>query len=231
MYRRRQLIRDFDKSLNRVKPLLFSWFGEENSNRLLRESRQEYETLIPRIPFLGRNNPLLVFFHPTPRYLAVYRALQSLGFTVEDAGYLAFQIGSETLRSIPAIFREIIGYLWFSSWLKDRLIKRAADSQLRKYPGNFVLEYVEGDGQEFDYGVDYIECANCKFLEAEDAFELAPYICAVDKTSSELLSWGLSRTMTLADGSNKCDFRFKRGGKTHIVLPQSLSLHVGSRNI
>ena len=37
-----------------------------------------------------------------------------------------------------------------------------------------------GDGQSFDYGVDYFECAGCKLLKAENAFELAPYICAVD---------------------------------------------------
>ncbi|MES0344763.1 MAG: L-2-amino-thiazoline-4-carboxylic acid hydrolase, partial [Anaerolineales bacterium] len=111
---------------------------------------------------------------------------------------------------------------------KNRLIKRAEGSRLRKYPGNFVLNYVEGDGQDFDYGVDYLECASCKFLEAEGAFELAPYVCAVDKTASEQLGWGLSRTMTLAEGSHKCDFRFKKGGRTRIVLPQSLQAHLGS---
>lgn len=231
IHRRKRLTRDFDNSLNRVKPLLLSWLGEDDSRRLIQESRQEFEVLIPRIPYIGRNNPLLVFFLPTPRYLAVYRALQRLGFTSEDAGYLVFEIGSEALRALPAIARNIISFLWFSSWLKDRLNKRAADSRLRKYPGNFILDYVHGDGQEFDYGVDYIECATCKFLQAEGAFELAPYVCAVDKTASELLAWGLTRTMTLADGSPKCDFRFKRGGKTHIVLPQSLQLRIETRSL
>jgi predicted ArsR family transcriptional regulator len=88
------------------------------------------------------------------------------------------------------------------------------------------MNYVDGDGWEFDYGVDYIECASCKFLEAEGALELAPYVCAVDKPASELLGWGLTRTMTLADGADKCDFRFKKGGPTHIDLPQSLQTRV-----
>jgi len=35
---------------------------------------------------------------------------------------------------------------------------------------------------------------------------------------SEALGWGLRRTMTLADGQERCDFRFKRGGKTHVAL-------------
>ena len=230
-YQRRRLIRDFDKSLLRVIPLLASFLGEEDTKLLIQESRQEYETLIVRIPFIGRNNPLLIFFLPTPRYLAVYRTLQRMGYSTEDAGYLIYEIGSAGLRKIPYIARKFIGYLWFSHWLTDRLNKRAADSRLRKYPGNFVLDYVETDGQDFDYGVDYLECATCKFLKSEGAFELVPYICAVDKTASEELGWGLTRTMTLAEGANKCDFRFKRGGKTNVVVPKSLLLHLESRKI
>lgn len=84
------------------------------------------------------------------------------------------------------------------------------------------MDYVEGDSQTFDYGVDYIECASCKFLEAQDASELGPYVCAVDKVASVMLGWGLRRTKTLAEGDEKCDFRFKRGGNTFVPIPQSL---------
>jgi hypothetical protein len=84
------------------------------------------------------------------------------------------------------------------------------------------LAYVEGDGQDFDYGIDYIECASCKFLHEQDAAELGPYVCAVDKVASEMLGWGLRRTMTLAEGGVRCDFRFKKGGKTCVTIPQSL---------
>ena len=222
--RRERLLRSFYESFNRVKPLLDSWLGEKVAKQLFHESRSEYDALIPRIPFIGRSNPLLVFFLPTPQYLAVYRGLQRLGYGLEAAGYITFEIGSGALRAIPYLTRKIIGYVWFLSWFKARIRRRAEDSHLRKYPGNFVLNYVEGYGQKFDYGVDYVECANCKFLEAERAFELAPYICAIDKTASELLGWGLSRTMTLADGYPKCDFRFKKGRETSIALPLSLQL-------
>jgi hypothetical protein len=207
--------------------LLFAWLGNEKATFLIGESREEYEALVPRIPFIGRNNPLLFFFLPTPRYLAVYRALQKQGHSIEEAGHLSFQIGLAQLRSMPLLVRRLCGYLWFSTWFKNRLKKRALHSQQRDYPGNFVLDFVEGDGLEFDYGVDYSECASCKFLKSEGSLELAPYICAVDKPASELLGWGLSRTQTLAEGADKCDFRFMKGGKTQIVLPQSLELHLG----
>jgi len=100
--------------------------------------------------------------------------------------------------------------------------QRAIKSQQRRYPGNFVLTYVEGDGREFDYGIDYTECANCKFLRVENAFELAPYACATDKPISELLGWGLTRLRTIAEGFPTCSFRFKKGGATNVPIPQSL---------
>ena len=84
------------------------------------------------------------------------------------------------------------------------------------------LQGVEGDGQDFDYGIYYIECASCKFLNEQDAPELAPYVCAVDKVASEMLGWGLRQTMTLAESCERCDFRFKKGGKTYVTIPQSL---------
>ncbi len=52
---------------------------------------------------------------------------------------------------------------------------------------------------------------------AEGALELAPYVCSVDKVASEMLGWGLVRTTTLAEGGDRCDFRFKRGGQTCIA--------------
>jgi hypothetical protein len=220
--RKNQLLRTFDKSLSRVKRPLDAWLGIQQANRLIQESRLAYEDLIPRIPFIGNKNPLLVFFWPTTRYLAIYRALQSRGLAIEEAGRLIFTIGTEDLKALPSIARRFLGTIWFSPWFKARIKKRGIETQRRRYPGDFVLNYVQGDGRAFDYGVDYIECANCKLLKAEHAFELAPYVCAVDKPASELLGWGLTRTMTLAEGFDKCDFRFKKGGATSVAVPPSL---------
>lgn len=82
--------------------------------------------------------------------------------------------------------------------------------QSRKYPGDFVFTFIEAEGRNFNYGIDYVECANWKFLKSQGALELMPYICATDSTVSEMLGWGLTRTMTLAEGCDKCDFRFKK---------------------
>jgi hypothetical protein len=212
-----RLLRDFDRSAARIKRGLTARQGEAQATVLLRASREEYAALIPRIPYIGETNPLLVFLLPTSRYLAVYRAYQRAGRTVEEAGRTVYEMGAAEFAALPGLVRRAIRYLWFSPWFENRLQTRALESQMRTYPGGYVLNYVEGDGQSFDYGVDYTECASCKFLTAEGALELAPYVCSVDKVASEMLSWGLVRTTTLAEGGERCDFRFKRGGQTSVA--------------
>ena len=217
-----ELLRSFDKLLARVQPWVNNWLGEEQAARFMRDSRQEYETLIPRIPFIGNSYQALSFYRPVTRYLAVYRVLQKQGRTVEDAGRLIYRMGTEEALAIPPFGRRLMEILWFSGWFRRLVKRRAIKSQQRIYPADFVMNYVEGNGQEFDYGVDYVECANCKFLQAENAFEIAPYVCATDKPISELMGWGLYRTTTIADGSPTCEFRFKKGGMTKVVIPHSL---------
>jgi len=211
-----RFLKDFDRMAARVRRVLISRYGEEQAKALVSESRREYEALIPQIPYIGEKSPMLIFLLPTSRWLAVYRALQKRGATVEDAGRLIYEMMEAETKAIPRPVRRLMGWLWFSPLLLRRVTKRAAESQKRQYPGGYVFTYVEGNGRDFDWGIDYAECSSCKLLKAQNAMDLAPYICAVDKVSSELLGWGLTRTMTLAEGFEKCDFRFKKGGETRV---------------
>lgn len=43
------------------------------------------------------------------------------------------------------------------------------------------------------------------------------------------LGWGLARTMTLAEGAEQCDFRFKKDGDTRVAMPEPLALYLKSR--
>ena len=71
------------------------------------------------------------------------------GRTVEDAGRVMYQVGIEEAKVIPYYARSIMGYLWFSPLFTERVKKRGIRSQQRRYAGDFVLNYVEGDGAGF----------------------------------------------------------------------------------
>ena len=159
----------------------------------------------------------------------MYRVLQRRGATVEEVGIFAYQVSETYLQAYPNFLRRILGYRAFSRRYLQRLREGAAKSQERRHPGDYVYTFVEGDGKTFDYGVDYIECASVKFLTEQGAPELAPYICPTDILYSEALGWGLTRTMTVAEGAVRCDFRFKRGGETRVAVPEPLEQYVRSR--
>jgi len=95
-----------------------------------------------------------------------------------------------------------------------RFIRGMAErSQRGDYSDNLVLHYVEGDGEEFDFGIDYTACPINKLWREQGMSDVLPYICLWDYYSSELTGSGLVRTMTLSEGFDRCDFRFKKGRK------------------
>lgn len=217
-----RLLKESDKSVSRVKEVFLSRYGEELTDTMIGEARGEYEALTPQLPYIGGKQPFTQFIISSGWFLAMYRVLKSHGGTVEPDGKLVYELSKAFLKVYPRFLRRLFGHMTFSRRYLRRLRKRAAESQKRQYPGDYVYVFVEGDGEEFDFGVDYMECATCKFLSEQGAPELAPYLCAVDEIYSEALGWELMRTMTLADGHEKCDFRFKRGGVTRVAIPQSL---------
>lgn len=220
--RKPRLLRQFDTIVKYVHPVLVRYFGAENVNTLVDETRREYENLIPQLPYLGGKQPFTSFIIFTAMYLAVYRVNKAHGKTVEQTGELLYEIGRKFLRVFPSFLTRYFGDMNFSRFYLNRLRERAVESHQRKYPDDYVYNFIEGDGQAFDYGVDYLECASCKFLAKQGACELAPYLCPVDVLYSEMLGWGLTRTMTLAEGADKCDFRFKKGGRTNVAVPDSM---------
>ena len=114
-----------------VEPVLVARYGEE-ADGLIQASRQKYCDLIPQIPYVGDNNPLVnVFFLPASRHLGIYRAFQEHDKTVEEIGRLVYEIGEAELNAIPSIVRRTVRMVWFSRWFTTRLQKRAAVSQER----------------------------------------------------------------------------------------------------
>lgn len=228
--RKRKLLREFDKTLERIRGLFVARYGEEATTPMLREAQEEYEALITQLPYIGGKQPFTQFLISTAWFLAMYRVLTRRRETVEDIGLLAYQASELYLKTYPAFLRRVLGQMTFSRRYLRRLQKRAAESWERCYPGDYVYNYIRGDGKTFDYGVDYVECAGLKFLRAQGASELAPYICPADILYSDALGWGLQRTMTLAEGGERCDFRFKQGGETRVAVPKPLEAFLQSRS-
>ncbi len=219
MRRREQLLRQFDSYTKRVRPVLVRYLGKGNVETMMRETRAEYRNLIPQLPDIGGKQPFTQFLVFTGLWLALYRVARLRGKSVEQVGELIYEICRAFLRGYPVFLTRLMGGVSFSPSYLQKLRKRAAESWRSRSADDYVYNFIEGDGEKFDYGVDYFQCAGCKFLTSQGAPELAPYLCPVDILYSEALGWGLQRTMTLAEGASRCDFRFKKGGVTKVAVP------------
>ena len=179
---------------------------------VMHESLAEFERLIPELPYIGGDgNPLtgnLVF---SASALAFYRVMKRHGKGVEEIGELLYRIVEAWIERYPRFIRRLMGVYYMSRRNRRLSRRRAPLSQERRYAGDWVFHYVEGDGEAFDWGRDYVECGIVKFLQGQEADELMPYLCLTDYALFGALGIELQRTMTLADGDEKCDFRFKRG--------------------
>ena len=76
--------------------------------------------------------------------------------------------------------------------------------------------FVEGTDEDFDYGLDITECGICKLYAAYGANKLSRYMCLSDYVVSKAFNRGLVRYKTIAEGADKCDFRFKKGRETFV---------------
>ena len=141
--------------------------------------------------------------------------MKRLGKSVDEAWEICHEAIVARMEKYPAWKAWLLRKLMFSRAMKRRVGRRATAGEQLRF-GDFAVRYLVGDGESFDWGVDYVSCGNYEFMKQQGAEEFAPYVCLSDMALGEALGWGLIRTETLADGCGRCDFRFKQGGGTHI---------------
>jgi hypothetical protein len=146
--------------------------------------------------------------------LAVHRVVLRHGGTAQDAGEVPYRYARASVDRVPRpLRRRLLGAR------RARAQKMARRSQQRRYPGDWVAEFVDGADQPFDFGVDYTECGIVKFLNNQRADELTPYLCHLDYVMWEAAGQELTRTKTLAWGCDRCDFRTTSPGTTTATWP------------
>jgi hypothetical protein len=225
----RKLAEQMEQFLAKARRPLAERYGEEGAATVSRETLAEFERLLPSLPYIGgKENPLSRELIRSAGALALYRTLQQRGGTVEEAGEIIHYGLEAMLYSIPSLLRRGMGWLQFTGWQLGKMREAAGRSQGREYDSDWVYELIEGDGETYDWGVDFYECGIVKYLQAQGAEELTAYLCNTDYRAAGAMGTGLQRTMTLAWGCEKCDFRYKQGRPTPKAWPpQFVERHCG----
>jgi len=203
-----KLLKSFDKTANLIREYVISRYGEKLADSLSQNARQKYEQLIPHIPHIDSLPALNSFLRISALELAVFRAMKEHGKSAPEAWEICHKALKARTEAMPKLLRRLIGWYLFTGFVKNRARKIAGRDL-----GGFTIEYVEEAG---GWGVNYRRCAIYDFLKDQDAEDFSPYVCLSDMALSDAMGWGLKRTETLADGCDKCDFRFRKGAQTEI---------------
>jgi hypothetical protein len=211
--RKAELLEGFDSRARRWRTVLSRCYGVDLAGAIVREAREKFEALIPEIPYIGgHENHLTGSLISSVRALAFYRAMKAQGKPAEEVGKILY----DAVKDHPDDYTPRIPPDQRLS--RDELMRRrrtrAEWSQERRYAGDWEVEFVDGDGEAFDYGYNFTECATEKLYHAQGAAEFLPFYCFLDFPKCELGGLGLSRTTTLGEGGERCDFRFKEGGRS-----------------
>lgn len=200
----------FEEEAGHLRSFLAQAYGEGKADAILQQARQRFAALIPRLPYIGGDeNHLTAELVRSAQCLALYWAMQAHGQTAVEAGKVLYDAAAvRVTQPSPSVQQ------WSAEELMRRRRERATRSQQRQYPADWVYSFVAGDGETFDYGYDFVECAVHKLYHTHGADEFLPYYCFLDFAASRAAALGLHRTMTLAEGHGKCDHRFKRGRQT-----------------
>jgi len=199
-------------------------YGAEFAREIAAETIEGFRALLPEMPYIGGNeNPLTTNLTLTAPLMVLYQSLSKRGKTALEAARLIYLGTASMYSNFP--FNAILwmrGRREFSNRNLDMTRQRAIRSQERRYPQNWVAEFVPGDGKTFIYGINYTECGILKYLAAHGVSEISPYLCSLDIPMCRAMHVGFSRTETLAKGDARCNFRFFRWGEQPEMKPDFL---------
>ena len=220
-----RIMREVRVAIPHFRKLFVKAYGKDAGEAIAKETMQRFEALLPDIPYIGGDkNYLTKNLYMTAAWLAMYQSLRARGESVEGAARLISLGTSRLFSSFPSwLLLRWQGRKQFSRKRIDQRKHDAAVSQQRRYPDDWVLDIVEGDGRTFQWGMDYAECGIVKYLGRQGAPELAPHLCWLDYPLFALMHMKLVRTETIAQGGQRCDFRCSRGQPVQ-VKPEFLNV-------
>jgi hypothetical protein len=215
MNHKKKILKEFDKFFKHFKRAIDQHQKDLDTDRIYREGRNEFIRLIPEIPYIGgKKNSLTWNLVGSVMQLAIIRALEKERVSEREIGKILYYSLDSYIKSKPKFILRLMGKLMFTKFMINKRKKQAEWIMSQNFTEGWAYEFLPGDGKTFDSGMDMTECGICKFYEKHDAKKYVPYLCLGDYPMFQAYGVGLTRTQTIGHGAEKCDYRFKKGGKT-----------------
>ncbi|HVO43828.1 MAG TPA: L-2-amino-thiazoline-4-carboxylic acid hydrolase [Aggregatilineales bacterium] len=204
-------LKAYDRVAARVGEILRRHYEPDRVKAILRKTHSMFEGLLPRIPYIGgRANPFTNNLIQAAWCLAFYKAMKSFGESAETSGRILYEAVEVQLHTYPRLLLYPCCMTKLNRQTIDDIKKKAVESQERKDPQGWVFRVVDGDGKNFDLGLDYEQCGMTKFFHTQRADDFAPYLCAINCAVSQAFRIDLSQNQLIATGDKLCRLRFKK---------------------
>ena len=218
-----KFMRSFDERLIVVNEELRKKFDDKKFEELRNQMKLEFEKILPDIPYIGgQKSPLTLVLVKCMSDLAIFRTLEKIGFSFREIGkfHYNYVLAAHNLRkeALEKAGRDPSEYP-FDPVYMDYQKKLTEDTQLNLYPDDWVMDFVEGDGESFEWGWDITECGVQKAFKKLGDEKYVPFICLGDYYEAEGLGFGFSRTQALGFGAPLCTHRFVKNYKTPQAWP------------
>lgn len=218
-----KLMKNFNKHTIGIPKLLAGKFDDAKIDKILKQMKEKFENLIPKIPYIGgAKNYFTSIIIQDISNLAVFRILENEGFTYREIGefYYDWVDRHHRLRkeSMEKSGKDPAQYP-FEEENKNYLKNFAEFSQKKEFPYNLVMDFVEGDGISFDYGFNISECGTHKLYKDLGAEKYVPLQCMRVIREANIFGYGLSRTQTIATGASTCEYRYSK----KLKMPQKIT--------
>jgi hypothetical protein len=218
-----KFMRSFDERFAIFNDELCKKFDDKKSKELISQMKAEFEKLLPDIPYIGgQKNPTTLILVGSITDLAIFRTLEKSGFSFREIGEFHYNYVMATLKlrkeALEKAGRDPSKYP-FDPVYMDYQKKLTEETQKKLYPEDWLMDFVEGDGDSFEWGWDIQECGVQKAFKKFGDEKYLPFICLYDHYEAEGLGFGFSRTQTIGFGAPICTHRFVKNYKTPSAWP------------
>ncbi len=176
---------------------------EISDKKVLKNIKKTYKDIVCRASDIGNKNVLLGAYGLAAYFIAMNRCddlSPEQNCNIMESGLRKSKVYKMTMGSADS---------YFSQKHMEARRKWSQETYERKYKNDWLVDVIEKN-DDCDFGLDYHECGVCKLCKDEGCFEYAKYLCRLDFMTSDIMGIKLKRTKTLAEGAEKCDFRFSR---------------------
>lgn len=171
---------------------------------IMKSVKVNYYTILRNFRSFGKHNPKLVDILLTALVAAIFKAGDGrISIAQMDS------ILTDSMESSYIFKKSFEKDDHFSKNWQDKRYSQALESKKRKYPSDFVCDFIYGENYN-EYGINYYECAIYKLLRQEGCPELTSLFCKFDYVMAKHMGATLKRTKTLVTGGDFCDFWYTK---------------------